>query len=79
MLSDNEVTIFVELLDEGTKCWRPVRASQMGEGMFRIIREQSVPEDERWAYDPGEIVWCEERTFSDGSRGLVATNVVTAC
>ena len=77
-MSEDEVTILVELVDEGTRCWRPVRASQLGGGMFRIAGEQSVPENERWAYGPGEIVWCEERAFSDGSRGLVVTGAVMA-
>jgi hypothetical protein len=63
------VTIFVELLDEGTRCWRPVSAERLSGDRYRIL--DAPPEDESWSFQAGEIVRCELRKFSDGS-GLTA-------
>jgi hypothetical protein len=65
-------TIYVALLDEGIDVWRPVEAQPEGE-FYRIVG--SVPEDEKWAFDPGSLVRCEPREFADGS-GLVAVEAV---
>ena len=63
------MTIYVELLEEGTQCWRPVEAEQLPDGSFRILG--NPPEDELWAFQTGNIVQCEERQFRSGA-GLVA-------
>lgn len=63
------MTIYLELLDEGVPCWRPVKAEQLPDGSFRII--DKPPEDECWAFKPGDIVQCKESQFENG-RGLVA-------
>ena len=63
------VTILVELLDEGVKCWRPVSAEHLSENIYRIV--DTVPEGETWLFQPGEVVRCEQREFSDGF-GLTA-------
>jgi len=65
--------LYVALLDECVECWRPVAAESLGSGLFRIVG--AVPDDEVWEYQPGEVVNVRERTFSDGSKGLVATKV----
>lgn len=67
-------TIYVELLGEGTKCWRPVDAECVSESTFRIMGQ--VPQDETWAFQPGEIVRCKERDLGHG-RGLVASSSVS--
>jgi hypothetical protein len=67
--SQERVTIFVELLEEGTECWRPVSAERLSEDTYRIV--DAVPEDEVWQFQPGEIVRCKPRVFSDGI-GLTA-------
>jgi|KBSMisStandDraft_5_1062788.scaffolds.fasta_scaffold1325115_1 hypothetical protein len=67
MLSE---TIHVPLLDEGTEVWRPVPAEPSLDGTFRILGE--MPDDEEWAFKPGELVVVRQHVFSDGKRGLVA-------
>src|SRR6266487_4072193 len=67
--------IFVELLEEGVDCWRPVAAQRLDANRFRIVG--SVPEEEVWQFKPGDTVRCAERAFSDGSRGLVAVRNLT--
>lgn len=65
--------IYVALLDQPTPTWRAVPAEEVGEGEFLL--GGAMPQGERWAFAPGTRVRCEERQFSDGSRGLVAVEV----
>ena len=68
------VQIFVALLDEGAEVWRPVEARPLGGESYEILGP--VPADERWQFTPGQRVLCREKAFSDGSKGLVAYEVV---
>jgi hypothetical protein len=61
--------IYIPLLNEGTDCWRPIEAEQVGNDTYRIVG--SKPEDEEWPIAAGEVVRCERRRFVDGSEGLV--------
>lgn len=45
--------IYVELLNEGTPCWRPVDARDLGRGRFQIV--EAAPEGEEWAFLSGDI------------------------
>jgi hypothetical protein len=63
-------TIYIELLEEATACWRPVESEHLGGDLYRITGE--VRDDEAWAFEPGNIVKCRMHTFSEGSSGLVA-------
>lgn len=65
-------TIYVALIDEGTDCWRPVAAEQMQGNLYRILGR--IPDGERWRFQPGEVVRCEQRSFQDGD-GLVAVEL----
>ena len=56
--------ILVELLGEGTQCWRPVLAERVFESAYRIVDD--VPEGEKWLFQSGEVVRCKVREFSDG-------------
>ncbi|NML47501.1 hypothetical protein HHL11_27370 [Ramlibacter sp. G-1-2-2] len=62
--------IYVALVREGSAVWRAVPAEEVADGEF--VLGGAMPEDERWEFIPGTRVRCEERSFSDGSRGLVA-------
>ena len=57
------------LIDEGTECWRPVRAVQIGTDMFEVA--DTIPEDETWAFAPFSRVRCRDKVFADGQVGLV--------
>ena len=63
-------TIYMPLLHEGTDVWRPVEASPLPGGTYRIDGE--VPETEVWSYPPGAVVECEWKTFDSGERALTA-------
>ena len=66
--------VFVALLNEGTKAWRPVQARPLGGGAFEILG--IVPNHETWQFSPGTKVRCREQLFSDGAKGLVAYEAV---
>ena len=69
------VTIYVQLLEEGVDCWRPVEADREG-AAYTIAGPR--PDDEIWQFETGSVVVCEERTFADGTKGLVASGLATA-
>ncbi len=67
-------TIYVPLLEEGTNVWRPVSAEPSLDGSFRIMGD--MPEDEKWAYGPGQKVVVRQHRFADGRDALVAYGTV---
>jgi hypothetical protein len=64
MTTCDYTTIYVELLDEGTKVWRPVKAERAAEGVYRIVSEDPDPELEHWQFPSGALVRCEWRKLS---------------
>jgi hypothetical protein len=48
--------IFVRLLNEGTDCWRPVSATERGDGVLEILGV--IPAGEECQYGPGMQVRC---------------------
>jgi hypothetical protein len=65
--------VYVELLDEAVDVWRPVAASHIREGVYRLGDKED--EDERWSFPAGSLVRVEERELSDG-RVLAACAAV---
>ena len=70
MTKANRVIIYVELLEEGTPCWRPVEAEHLGSELYRIVGEK--PEDEVWAFSVGDVVRCKLQAFQTDCPQLVA-------
>lgn len=66
--------IYVALRGEGTDVWRPVKAHHISGDLYRIIG--TVPDDEEWEYQPGDLVRCRWREFANGS-GLLAVERMT--
>ena len=66
--------VYVALLNEGTKVYRPVDAVWRREGVFEILSQ--CPEDETWAFSTGDLVRCRKHTFSGGTSGLLAVERV---
>ena len=69
--------IYVPLVGEAVEVWRPVLAERVGEGQYRITGENPSPDEEQWAFSPGDIVECKERHFDNGNKSLVAVRVVS--
>lgn len=51
-------TIYVELFNEGTICYRPVDAIKLSDGRYKVISIKT-DEDEVWAFNTNDIVECE--------------------
>jgi hypothetical protein len=77
MGSNTEIaTIFVRLLDEGTDVLRPVQATILAFGGFRIVEPEDYDaEYEVWEFKPGSVVRCEERHVENETI-LVAVNII---
>ena len=60
-----EETIYVYLLDEGTDVWRPVKAIQVRQNLYKIVSENRASEDENWQFSTGDLVRCELQPLSD--------------
>lgn len=69
---NNNIEIYVYLLEEGTDVWRPVQAEKLGYNTFRILSNNPDPEDEKWQFKTGDIVKCEMRMLSNSNKCLVA-------
>jgi hypothetical protein len=66
--------IYIPVLGEGTSVWRPVAAERLHDGAFRVLG--NMPDDEEWAFKPGELVDVRQHVFSGGESGLVADRLV---
>jgi hypothetical protein len=66
-------TIYMYLLDEGIRVWRPVQAETLGDNLYRVVGP--VPDDEVWEFPPGATVRGQMKTFSEGHEGLVAVTI----
>jgi hypothetical protein len=71
--TDTEVVVYVRLQDEGTDVWRPVRATALPDGTFRLLEPEGYdPDAETWEFPPLTKVRCAAKKFTDGDEGLVA-------
>jgi hypothetical protein len=65
-----ETVVYMPLLNEGTDCWRPVRATQTAEDVFEIT---DLPETgEQWVLATGSRVHGRNHVFAQGETGLLA-------
>lgn len=53
------VTVYVELLNEGSSMCRPTKAIDLGDGTYKILPTDDYDDaDEEWAFLPGTVVRC---------------------
>ena len=72
------IKIYVYMPDELVDVWRPIEAELVRNGVYRITSANPDPDDEIREFGCGDLVRCEERTFEDGKRGLVAVGRVSS-
>jgi len=64
-----ESIIFIQILDEGTVCYRAVPATKLSENRYLVHgQELHDPEDEEWQFLPGTIVRTEEKELTGFGR-----------
>ena len=77
MGSSTEVTVYVELLDEGVFVMRPAPARRLSENAYRILPTSDYdPDVETWRFPPGSEVECARERRSGGNL-LVAKRRVS--
>jgi hypothetical protein len=56
------ISIYVQLLNEGTKVFRPVPSLKIAELIFELRGENIYnPFDEEWEFIPGDVVLVEKK------------------
>ena len=66
-MDSNTKEIYIELLDEGTRVYRPTMGISLGDGKFKVMPSKDYdPDDENWAFLPGAIVRCKETPLNGG-------------
>ena len=68
--------IYVALLDEGVRVWRPVFARGRGDGVYLIVAQPYDRHSERWEFEPGTFVRTEKRELDAGEQ-LVAVSLAS--
>jgi|WetSurMetagenome_2_1015567.scaffolds.fasta_scaffold488132_1 hypothetical protein len=58
--------IYVALLGENVDVWRPVKAQSMGRRRYRILEQPYDADIEKWEFEPGETVICENIDSDEG-------------
>lgn len=70
-IKNKHIQVYIELLDEGSETWRPTQALEIGNGLYKLLPTSDYdPEDEAWAFLPGDTVRIEETHFANGVTGL---------
>jgi len=68
-------TIYVQLLEEGTVCYRPVSAIKVNDALYQIEGHDIYdPSDEIWEFEPGSLVYVEEKKLSEGVLLVAVSN-----
>jgi hypothetical protein len=61
-----EKNIYIQLLEEGTKVYRPVPSFQIEDNLYEVGGfEIYDPEDEVWEFTPGTYVLVVEKTLME--------------
>ena len=72
-----DINIYVQLLDEGTKVYRPVPAMEVAKSIYKIKGSEIYdPENEIWEFTPNTFVRVEEQNL-EGEKVLVAIKEVS--
>lgn len=70
MANRKPVDIYIRLLNPSTEQWRIAQGIPVGDGLYELLGP--VPESERWEFQPGQVVECEEVVLFFGDYGLLA-------
>ncbi len=64
---DAPLVVYVQLMNEGTRVYRPVAAVPIGVSTVRLVAVDAYdPDIETWEFPPGTIVHVESKQLSSG-------------
>ena len=66
--------IYIQLLDEGTTIYRPVLSTVIDDNIYIVGNRDD--NDEKWEFEPNEIVEVKRHVFKDGKCGLIAVKKI---
>lgn len=73
-MTNEQVTVYVRLLNEGVPVMRPAPAAHLGTDRYRLGQPAGYdPSDEVWEFPPGSIVRCDTKE-EGGEQVLVAVS-----
>ena len=71
--STKTIEVYVRLLNEGSEVFRPTHATQLREGLFRLMATPDYdPEDEEWEILPDATIRIEMHHGASGDFLLAA-------
>lgn len=75
-MSSDTKTIYIKLLDEGTKVARPTQGLPLQNDLYLVLPTPNYnPDDEHWEFSPGSVVRCIMEKWSSGDI-LVAHELI---
>lgn len=73
MNSEKIITIYVNLLEEGSPVMRPTQAIDLGNGLFKLLPTDDYnPECEIWEFLPGTVVQSKQVASAYGGYVTLA-------
>jgi hypothetical protein len=70
------ITVYVQLMGEGTTVYRPTQATPVGSGLVRLLATEDYdPDDEDWEFKPRSVVKIQKHVFSGGTKGYLAISL----
>jgi hypothetical protein len=68
--------IYISLLDEGTRVFRPTQGVSLGDNVYEVLPTCDYdPRDEHWEFTPGSVVRCVLEDHG-GEQILVAKELI---
>lgn len=71
-------TVYVYLLNEGSRSWRPTTAEKFSDDVYKLLATPNYdPEDEEWEFIPNTVVKVAEIELKDTNKQpvLVAVSI----
>lgn len=72
MSTDKQLTVYIQLLNEGTVVYRPALGVKLNESTVRLMEPTDFDPDEEWEFPVGSTVVVTKKHI-DNSEVLVAT------
>ncbi len=76
VIVSNIAEIYISILVEGARAWRPVQAEHLRDNVYRIAAQPYDRTTESWQFEPGDTLQCEN-VESAGGPILAATRRAT--
>jgi len=73
---EENIVVYVQLLNEGTLSYRPTHATRLSDSTVQLLESDNFDPEEEWEFPVGSIVKIEKRKLSAPNEILVAVALV---